>query len=329
MKKSEKEISIKKSSVWEILVRKRETSVIAATLILFFIFTTTEGFLSSYNIFNVSRTAALFIFIAIAQSMVIMIGGMNVSLGAIGGLTAICFGYMVQELGFNTMVALIISLLLGMILGAVNGFIITKFKINAFVTTLATSFVFTGLVYGISKGNAYNKIPESYTLLGRKGIMGLPYLFWLAVAMLILMAYIFRFTVFGRRLFATGGNADAARMSGINTQRMVVIANTLSGLMAAIAGALTVSWLGMASPGTGVDWMMNSFAVAVIGGTALSGGSFSAIGMLFSGFLIALVKNGLVMLGVNVYLEQTFLGLIILGAVMLESIREKYLRNQK
>jgi ribose transport system permease protein len=128
-------------------------------------------------------------------------------------------------------------------------------------------------------------------------------------------------------MLATGGNENAARLSGINTSRMVIIANILSGFFASVAGTLSVSWLGIAPPSTGQDWMITSFAVSVIGGTLLKGGQFNAVGLLFSGFLIALVKNGLVMLEADIYLEQSFLGLIILGAVMLESVRTQYLKK--
>jgi ribose transport system permease protein len=313
--------------ILSIFITRSETSVIAATIVLCAIFSTSQGFISAYNIFNVSRTAALFIIIAIGQSMVIIIGGMNISLGAIGGLAVICMGYMVQVLHVNEGAAILIGLIIGMTAGFLNGLIVTRFKINAFVATLATSFVFTGLVYGISRGNAFNEFSDAFTFLGRKGFLKMPFLFWIAVAVLCVLFYIFRYTVLGRNMLATGGNEEAARLSGINTGRMVIIANLLSGLFAAIAGMLSSSWLGIAPPSIGQDWMITSFAVSVIGGTLLKGGQFTAIGLLFGGFLIALIKNGLVMLQVNIYFEQTFLGLIILGAVMLESVRTKYLRR--
>lgn len=316
-----------KNKLLTLFITRSEASVIAATLILFFVFASSKGFLSGYNVFNVARTSALFIFIALGQSMVILIGGMNISLGAIGGLSVVCLGYSIEVLHINPVLAVFITIILGSLLGAINGLIVTKFKLNSFVVTLATSFVFTGLVYGISKGNAYKDIPKGLTVIGRSGVLGTPYLFWLVCVVLCVLFYIFKYTVFGRKLLATGGNADAARMSGINTQKMIVVANIASGFFAALAGVLTVSWLGIAPPSAGADWMITSFAVAVIGGTALKGGQFSPFGMIFSGILIALVKNGLIMLEVNIYYEQTFLGLIILGAVMLESGRAKYMKR--
>lgn len=315
--------------VLTLLVANNEASVIAATVILFFIFMFgSDGFLSSYNIFNVSRIAALYIFIALGQAVVILIGGMNLSLGAIGGLSVICLGYSMQVLGLSPIYAVIISLLAGTILGAINGYIVTKFNLNSFVATLASSFIFTGIVYGISRGNAYQAIPVSFTLLGRRGIGPVPYLMVLAIFALIILFYVFRYTVFGRRLLATGGNLETARLSGIDTTRMIIVANTASGAFAAMAGIFTVSWLGIAPPSAGQDWLITSFAIAVIGGTSLKGGKISPLGLLVSGILIALVKNGLIMLSVNIYFEQTFLGVIILGAVMLESARTRFIRTR-
>ena len=114
---------------------------------------------------------------------------------------------------------------------------------------------------------------------------------------------------------------EAARMSGVNTNKMIILANVGSGLFAAIAGLLWISRTGSAQPSTGVDWMVISFAVAVIGGTALKGGVFNPIGVFFAGFLIVMVKNGLVMLNANIYYEQAYLGLILLLAVSLDSIK--------
>lgn len=142
--------------------------------------------------------------------------------------------------------------------------------------------------------------------------------------MLIIMAVFFRFTLTGRRILATGGNREAARLSGIKTDKMIMLCHVMSGLFAGLAGVLYVSRMGSATPATGQDWMLISFAVSIIGGTSLNGGVFSAVGLLCSGFMMAIIKNGLVMLEVNQYFEQTFLGLIILMSVAIESVRKKY-----
>jgi ribose transport system permease protein len=246
---------------------------------------------------------------------------MNLSLGAIGGLSVVIAGWTMDTMGWSPWVGVPLALLAGMVAGFVNGFIIVKSKLNSFIVTLATSFIFTGLVQGISQGFPYSNIPKDFTWLGRDDIGGVPYLFLLMVLVLCVLGYVFRYTVIGRRILATGGNLEAARLSGIRTDNIVLLCHTLSGVFAAIAGILWVSRMGSAQPSTGTDWLIVSFAVAIIGGTALSGGEFSALGIFASAFMLTLIKNGLIMLNVNVYFEQTFLGLIILLAVSVESIR--------
>jgi ribose transport system permease protein len=304
------------------LFRRSDTSVVLATLALFVIFTfSNSSFLTAFNLFNIGRTAALYVFVALGQAIVVVIGGMNLSLGAIGGLSVVIAGWSMDTMGWSPWVGVPLALLAGTAAGLFNGFIIVKSKLNSFIVTLASSFIFTGLVQGISQGFPYSNIPKDFTWLGRGDLLGAPYLFLLMVALLILMGYLFRYTVLGRRILATGGNQEAALLSGIRTDNIVLLCHTLSGVFAAIAGILWVSRMGSAQPSTGTDWLIVSFAVAIIGGTALSGGEFSALGIFASAVMLTLIKNGLIMLNVNVYFEQTFLGVIILLAVSVESIR--------
>jgi len=246
---------------------------------------------------------------------------MNLSLGAIGGLSVVVLGHSIEIFGFNPAVAVFLALLTGVATGLFNGFFITRFKLNSFVVTLASGFIFQGLVNGISQGKSYSKIPASFTLLGKGEMLGIPNMVFLMVIALTVLFVAFRYTVIGRQLLATGGNIEAARLSGIKTNRMIMLANVLSGVLASLAAVIWVSRMGTAQPATGGDWLIVSFAVAVIGGTALSGGVISATGFLFAGLLMALLRNGLIMLGVNVYFESTFLGLIILLAVLVEYFR--------
>lgn len=309
------------SALWSVL-RRTDTSVVLATLILFIIFSfSNSSFLTPFNLFNVARTASLYVLIALGQAMVVVVGGMNLSLGAIGGLTVVVAGWCMDTMGWSPWVAVPLAMLTGILCGAFNGFVIVKSKLNSFIVTLASLFIFTGLVQGISQGFPYSNIPKDFTALGRDGILGVPYLFVFVCIVLIVLAYIFKYRVVGRRILATGGNLEAARLSGIRTDNIIVLAHTLSGVFAATAGLLWVSRMGSAQPSTGTDWLIISFAVAIIGGTALNGGEFSALGILASAFMLTLIKNGLIMLNVNVYFEQTFLGIIVLLAVSVESIR--------
>jgi ribose transport system permease protein len=311
-----------RSNIFRSFLRRTDASAIIATVVLFVVFSSaTENFFTPFNQFNVWRAASQNVFIALGQAMVVLIGGMNLSLGAIGGLTVVIVGHSIEILGLPSWFAVVLGLLAGVGCGVVNGFFISRFKLNSFVVTLATSFIFQGLVNGISQGRPYSKIPRGFTLLGKGDVLGIPNMVFLMAAALLVVFFAFRYTVIGRRLLAVGGNIEAARLSGIKTGRMIMLANVLSGICASVAAILWVSRMGTAQPATGGDWLIVSFAVTVIGGTALSGGTISALGFLFSGLLMALIRNGLIMVGVNVYFEATFLGTIILLAVMVEYFR--------
>ena len=298
-----------------------ELTVLLAVLILGAIFSMfSRNFLSSYNIYTLSRTAALYMFIALSQTMVIIVGGMNLSLGYIGGMSVVTVGLFMQDLHASAFVAVTAALLVGLLAGCFNGLVITRLKLNSFIVTLATSFIYQGLVTGVSEGFPYTELTEGFTWLGRSMFLGLPLMLYFAAIMLIVIWFVFRYTVTGRRLLATGGNPVAARMAAVNTDRSVVIANTLSGLFAAIAGICAVSMNGSAQPTTGGDWMIYSFAVSVIGGTALADGVIQPLGLFIAAYLIVMIKNGLVMANANIYFEQTYLGLILLLAVSLAPI---------
>lgn len=310
------------------IVKRGDFGITLAAILLFVLFSlTSDSFATRYNLFNISRNIALYIFIAIPQAIVIATGGMNLSIGAIGGLCVVIAGYLLDAQGQSPLVVVPVALALGVFLGFINGLLIAKLKLNSFIVTLSTMFLFTGFVFGISKGFPYTHIPDSFTWLGRKGYLGVPYLLILAVITLIALAYILRYTVFGRHLLATGGNAEASRLSGISTDRVVMMVHMSSGFMAALAGLLTLSRIGSAQPSTGQNWMIVSFAVSILGGTALTGGVLTPLGLFMGGVVMVLIKNGLVLLEANVYYEQAFLGSIILLAVVLDRIGTIVKRN--
>lgn len=313
-------------SFWKTLVNRPDfSSVVALVVLILFFSIFTDSFFTGPNIFGLLRNSALYIFIAIGQAIVLCVGGMNISIGAVGALSTVVCGFLFQEMGLSTVPVIILTLLTGAITGLINGLIITKLHINAFVVTLSTMYVFQGLANGISKGYPYTEIPPSFTELGR-GAIGkvVPLLFVLVLILLILVWVFFRYSVLGRRMLATGGNAEAAKLLGVRTDRIIIFANVLSNTFSALAALLWISRLGSATAATGTDWMLISNAVSVIGGTALSGGVISPLGILCSGILLAIIKNGLIMIEVNAYFEQTFIGMLILIAVAMDSVRNGY-----
>lgn len=300
-----------------------EIGILGAALLLIVIFSfLSDSFLTPFNIFNLTRTQSLYVFVALAQAVMLVTGNMNLSVGAIAGLTAVIFGYLIDTLGLPLPVALLGAMAVALLTGAFNGFVMTKLGVNSFIVTLSTLFIFTGFVYGISEGYSFREIPPLFVKIGRGNFMGLPYLFYLMIFTLIAVWYLFRYTVFGRQLLATGSNEEAAELSGINTHRVIMGANLLSAFFAGVGGLLWVSRLGAAQPAIGENWLIISFAVAIIGGTALAGGRITAIGIFGGALIMVLIKNGLILLQANVYFEQAFLGAIILLTILLDRGRE-------
>lgn len=299
------------------------TYVLIATVIIAVAFSmASENFLSAYNIFTVTRTAGLYIFIALGQAMIISLGGSNLALGQLGGLATIVSGYCMQELGVGILPGIVIAITTGILAGFINGILIVKLKLSAFIVTLSTQFIYAGLITGISEGFPFTELPEGFTYMGSGSIGGvIPHIFTLAVITVIILWYIFRYTTIGRRFLATGGNIEAAKMAGVKTDFIILLGHMASGFFAAIAGLLWTSRMAAAQPSTGKEWMLISFAVAVIGGTGIKGGTISPIALITSSILMVMIKNGLVLLNTNVYYEQTYLGLIILLAISLDSIR--------
>jgi len=302
--------------------------IISAAILFAGLALISQSFISGYTMFVVSRQMAFYVLVALSQAFCLVVGQMNLAVGAIGSITTIVLGLGLETWGLPAWLAVILALGVGLLAGALNGMLITRLKIDSFIVTLSMMFIFMGLRSGISGGSPY-KIPESFSFIGQKTLFGVPYVFLLVVLLLGLVGYMFRNTIFGRRLLATGGNAAAARLSGIATDRMVVWAHVLSGAFAALAAVLWASKLGSAAPETGDDWLIISFAVAIIGGTGLSGGVISALGIFMGSAIFMLIKHGLVEVKANPYYANSFLGLLILLAIIVDRVRELYSDKQK
>ncbi len=307
------------------LLKSGDFGLLIAVLILFSILSLfSKNFLSSFNIFTVIRTLSLYIAIGLAQAFPIAIGNMNLSVGAIGAIGTIVTGYFLQNLGMPGWIAVSVALIAGIIAGALNGFLTAIAGINSFVVTLSTLFLYTGLVLGITKGFPFNEIPRSFTYLGKEGFLNIPLLFYLIIFILIVCYIFFYHTTFGRRVIATGGDIEAAKLAGVNTKMIVFSVHCMSGFLAALTGILYVSRIGTAQPAAGSEWLIISFAVAIIGGTALKGGYISPLGILLGGTIMVFINNGLILLKASIYYQEAFFGLLILLAIGIDRIREIY-----
>lgn len=243
------------------------------------------------------------------------------SVGAIGSMATVIMGICFQDFGLNPWLTVPLVLLFGLAAGLLNGLIITKLRINSFIVTLSTMFVYMGLRSGISGGSPYTT-PDDFGFIGQENLLNVSWVFVLVVLILAGAAYVFSSTVFGRQLLATGGNESAARLCGIATDQMILWAHGISGILAGLAAVLWASMIGSAAPETGDTWLIGSFAVAIIGGTGLNGGSISIPGIFLGGAIFILIQNGLIDIKANPYFANSFLGGLILLAIVLDRVRE-------
>jgi ribose transport system permease protein len=278
-------------------------------------------FVSAFNIFVLLDTVALSTLIALAQMVVIVLGQMNLSVGAIGGLVAIGFAGVMQVWGMPPLLAVAAGLLLGGVCGALNGLLTARAGLSAFIVTLATMSAFKGINLGITHAQPFYGIPASVKAAGNAGIGPVPVLLLPAALAALLVGWMLARLPIGRQMLAVGGNAHAAELSGIRVDRVIVVTHVLSGVLAAAGGMMAVARLQLGQPTIGDDWLIPSFAAPVIGGTLLAGGHASVAGTIGGVALVALIAQALVLFRVDPYLVQLLLGLLILAAVGLARMR--------
>lgn len=262
--------------------------------------------------------------------MVAVIGGMNLAVGAAGSLCTVVMGELMQNQGWATLPTVAATISGRRAVPApINGFLINKLRLQPFVITLAMSFVYNGVAIGISHGMPLRTERGLFRPGAGCRVGPTSMLFILMVILVLVLLVFFRYMRIGRDVLAVGGNATAAELSGIRVERVNILCNTASCMFAAIAALLWASRSGSATSTTGSDWMLYSFAICAIGGIRLNGGNFTAVGFFCGAWILTMIRNGLTMMNVDIYYEQAFLGIIILLAVSLESLRRKMAEQMK
>ncbi len=300
---------------------------ILIVIILFALLVQTRSaqFISRDNFITLMRNCSIIIIVGFGQMVVIAGGGLNVSIGSIGGLAAVAVGAFTQRAGLHWVLAVILAILIGGLCGAFNGMLITRLGSTSeisWLVTLATMSVFAGITLTITKANPFYNLPKGYTWIGTHNIGGaVPVMFVIAVIFALLIWYMFKYSSFGHQILAVGANQQAATLSGIKVQRVIVAKHVISAVLAASAGILFSTRLGSIHSDIGLDWMLFSFAAPLIGGARMEGGRVDVSGAFLGGVLLAMVSNAVVHLRVNVYIVEFLQGMIILIAVGLDRVR--------
>jgi ribose transport system permease protein len=283
----------------------------------------TNKFLTSDNLFSVFRAFSFTAMMAIGECLVIITGGIDLSTGSVFAFGGVICAFAMTKWGLGVSTGLIMGLASGILFGAMNGVFITKFKLPPFISTLGTMSIARGLSYAITGGFPLPNLPESFKYMGQGYVGPIPVPVILLVIFGIIFSIFLDSTIIGRRVYATGGNEEAAIVSGINTKKIKLIVYSLSGLMASFAGMATAARLGVAQSTAGTGYEMDAIASVIIGGASVSGGAGTILGTIIGAAIMGILRNGLVLLNVSAYWQQTVMGCVIILAVTLDQLRKK------
>ena len=284
---------------------------------------TTQSFLTSRNMFNVLRQISTNLYLACGMTMVIILGGIDLSVGSIVALSGCVAAAGVARYGLPIPVAILIGLIIGTITGMVNGMIISKTTIPAFIVTLATMNIAKGFAYVYTGGSPVRVVSKSWQFIGAGYIGAFPTPVVILVFVLIVTGILMNKTKFGRQLYAVGGNVQAAKFSGISVSRVKFWVHTYSGLMAGLAGVVLASRMYSGQPTAGDGAEMDAIAAVVVGGTSMAGGSGKIGGTIIGALIIGFLNNGLNLLNVNSFWQYVVKGVVILMAVFIDFFRNR------
>ncbi len=313
---------IKKDNALISVLKKSNMTAIGAVLILMIILASVFSpyFLDIYNLQSLIRDLAFIGMIGIGQSLLLLTGELDLSVGKIASLCGIISGMMMMHWGWNPYAALVGALILGLILGCINGLIITKLRLNAMVATIGMQGVYGGINLVMTKGKAITGIPESVHIFGKGNVGPIPFPFIFTLIVLVLVLFLVKKTKTGRYIYAIGNNKEAAKVLGIQVDKIRVMIYSIVGLISALAGILYVARLGSAQSSIGENWPMNSIASSVIGGVALTGGIGNPAGALIGAAIISIIQNMIVLFGVNVYWQSAVSGFVVVIAISFSSL---------
>lgn len=287
----------------------------------------TGHFYTAYNLSTFIRSASFTIIIGFAQTLVLLLGGIDLSVASIAGLCSMIFAMLTTMTTVNPFLAIVIALAAGALLGAVNGIFICSLNLTPFIVTLATSALYKGVIYVATKGIPLTGIPSSVTVIGQGSLFGLiPYPAVIMLVLAVILIYMLRYTSFGRHIYAVGGNESAARIVGIQSSKTKMGVYALTGFISSLAGVLMVLRLASSQVNIGENWAMPSITAAVLGGTSMNGGIGGIGGTIIGGLLMSVISFSISLLGISSYWDQIVTGVVVLIAVSIDAIRR---RNSK
>lgn len=306
--------------------RKRLTKnlgILPILLVFFAIFwILTPNFRSFANMMNIFRATSINLVIATGMTMVILTGGIDLSVGAIAALTAVVA--LKISLSTASYLAVPAALVTGMVAGLINGSLVAYVGLPPFIATLGAMTYLRGVAFLLCNGVSIINSNLSFAWIGNDYLGPFPWLMVIAVLVVLVAFWILKKTVYGMRVYAVGGNLQAARYTGIKVQNMLLSVYVISGLCSALGGVMIASRLYSANGLIGNGYELDAIAAAIIGGTSFTGGKGNVIGTLFGALIMGILNNGLTILGVSYYSQQVVRGIVIIAAVTVDILRNKY-----
>ncbi|QEN09960.1 ABC transporter permease [Oceanispirochaeta crateris] len=315
-------------SLFNILLKEVGIGVVLLVLVIAFSLGANH-FFSVNNVANIFTQISINTVIAVGMTFVILLGGIDLSVGSVLALCSIIAGKILTNpdlsLGSAIVLAILLSVISGMLIGFLNGFISETWKIHSFIVTLGMLNIARGLALQISQSRTIFNFPKVFNDFGTRTYFSvLPAIFIMALSLVILGSVVLRKTVFGRMIFAIGNNEESVRLSGHNVKFYKIMAYTICGGTVGIATIMYMLRMSIASPILGVGFELNAIAAVVIGGTSMSGGKGSLVGTFLGASIMGVLNNGLLLIGMGDFARQIVTGLIIILAVILDTYRTRF-----
>ena len=309
---------------------RRPESGIMLILVLFVSLATivNPAFIAPKNIINILRSSGFTIICVVGMSMVLITGGLDLSIGSIYALGALMSAIAMKDWGLPVPVGIAVGLLVGIVCGAVNGFLIVKTGIPPMIVTLGMQYALRGTVSVLTKGVPVYPLPDAFVNLEATKVFGIPIIVIIAILVVVVGHITLSRTYFGRSVYALGGNQEAARISGINIGRTKMFVYVLMGLLVAFAGIMTASRLGSAEPSTGTGLEMKVICGSIIGGISIAGGMGTMAGAALGAVFMEALTNSLTVMRISVYWQNVVFGVVMVLSVLLDLYKRSLIQRQ-
>lgn len=314
--------SVQKDSFIRSFLKKKTTTIFLVLVGMCLVLgIANKSFFNYENLASVARATAYTAILSIGELLVILICGIDLSVGSICGLSAVVTAMMLAEFGWALFPAILLGLIAGLVVGVINGALIVTMKLPPFIATMGTTQIINSVALLLTNGKPVLGLGDKFLFIGQGKVLYLPVAVWILIAVAVISSLFLNKTVTGRKLYALGGGEEAARFSGVRTNLLKFVTYVISGFTAAMCGIILCARMGSAQGSTGAGYQMDAIASCVIGGASMAGGEGNVSGTIIGAGIMCVIRNALVMLSVSTYLQSMIIGFIIIAAVMIDQFR--------